>query len=326
MSIDHSPRAELVSTDANPVPEGAVCGLLELPGSVFLRYARWNALRGPSRGTIVLQHGRTETIEKYFETARDFRKRGFGVVTFDWRGQGGSTRMLSDPLKGHIEHFNRYLEDLEAILTKVVMPDCRPPFHLVGHSTGGLIALLAAPALGNRIDRMVLTAPFLELREIPLRQHRMKQVLGLLTYFGFGRSYVPGTSGNIDKATFEGNKVTSDRRRFSHRADIMTNHRHLALSGPTISWLYSAFRASEHISQSGFSDAISIPTLFILAGNDTVVSTPYAENFARKMRTASSLTIAGAKHEIFQEADVYREQALAAIDAFLPQAQTVASG
>ncbi len=301
------------------MPDGAICGFLELPDAIRLRYARWEASSSSSRGTILLQHGRTECIEKYFETVRDFRELGFGVVTFDWRGQGGSTRLLSDPLQGHIERFDHYLDDLEAILTQVLLPDCRPPFHLVGHSTGGLIALLAAPALGNRISRLVVNAPFLELREIPLSQGLMKPLLGLLTYFGFGRSYVPGTSGNIHKTDFEGNKLTSDRRRFARRVDIMTNHRDIALSGPTISWLYSAFTASEHISQLGFADSISIPTLFVLAGNDTVVSTSYAEQYARRMRAASFLTIAGARHEILQEADVYREQALAAMDAFLPK-------
>ncbi len=319
MVNDRTSKAPLLATHNNPPPGGAVSGYLELPDSIRLRYARWEAPSGSSRGTILLQHGRTECIEKYYETVREFRKLGFGVVTFDWRGQGGSSRLLSDPLRGHIESFDHYLDDLEAILAQVVLPDCRPPFHLVGHSTGGLIALLAAPALGNRINRLVVNAPFLELREIPLKQSRMKHVLGLLTYIGFGRSYVPGTSGNIDKTTFEGNKLTSDRRRFERRVDIMTNHREIALSGPTISWLYSAFTASEHISQPGFADSISIPTLFILAGNDTVVSTSYAERYASSMRAASFLTIAGARHEILQEADVYREQALAAIDAFLPR-------
>ena len=325
MSNEYTPEAKLFATSGNAAPEGAVCDLLTLPGSVSIRYARWESTMSPSRGTVILQHGRTEGIEKYFETAEDLRQRGFGVVTFDWRGQGGSSRMLSDPLKGHVEHFNQYLDDLDAILTQVVLPDCKPPYYLIGHSTGGLIALLAAPAISNRIDRMVLSAPFLELREIPVRQRIMKQLLGLLTYIGFGRNYVPGTQGNIEKTAFEDNRLTSDRARYARRTAIIENHRNLALSGPTIAWLYSAFRASAHVNQPGFAAAISIPTLFILAGSDRVVSTPFAESFAKRMRAASFTTIAGSRHEIFQEADVFREQALAAVDAFLPQAEAVQS-
>src|SRR5260221_10899037 len=38
--------------------------------------------------------GRAEQIEKYFETVRDLRDRGFAVAMIDWRGQGHSSRRL----------------------------------------------------------------------------------------------------------------------------------------------------------------------------------------------------------------------------------------
>jgi len=310
--------AKLFEIAGNPVPPGAVCGSIKMPGPVSIRYAYWNSIAARSRGTVLLLHGRTECIEKYFETVEDFLKRGFGVATFDWRGQGGSTRMMSDPLKGHVEHFNQYLDDLEAVIAQVVLPDCKPPYFLLGHSTGGLAALLAAPALANRFSRMVLIAPLLELQGLPIRQKRLKQLLGFLTYIGFGGSYMPGARGNIDKTTFEGNKLTSDRDRFKRRTELAEHHRELAVSGPTIAWLYSAFRASDHVTQPGFSNAISIPTLFVLGGSDRVVSTPFTEQYAERMRAGSFSAVAGARHEILQESDIYREQALAAIDAFLP--------
>ena len=36
------------------------------------------------------------------------------------------------------------------------------------------------------------------------------------------------------------------------------------------------------------------------------------------MGTGRIITIDGARHELLQEADIYREQVLAAIDAFIP--------
>ena len=38
----------------------------------------------------------------------------------------------------------------------------------------------------------------------------------------------------------------------------------------------------------------------------------------RQIKSASLLTIDGARHEIWQEADIYREQLLAAFEAFVP--------
>ncbi|RVC17403.1 alpha/beta hydrolase, partial [Mesorhizobium sp. M7A.F.Ca.AU.001.01.1.1] len=42
------------------------------------------------------------------------------------------------------------------------------------------------------------------------------------------------------------------------------------------------------------------------------------EAYARRLRLGSLLMIDGSRHEILQEADIYREQLLAAFDAFIP--------
>ena len=61
--------------------------MLKTPDGVALRFARWAPPPG-RKGTVCLFPGRAEFIEKYFETVRDLRARGFAVATIDWRGQG----------------------------------------------------------------------------------------------------------------------------------------------------------------------------------------------------------------------------------------------
>ena len=63
---------------------------------------------------------------------------------------------------------------------------------------------------------------------------------------------------------------------------------------------------------------IQVPLLIIAAGADQVVSTKAVEAYARSLRLGSLLMIDGSKHEILQEVDLYREQFLAAFDAFIP--------
>src|SRR5215469_12858990 len=63
-----------------------------------LRVATFPAAANASR-VCVLLNGQTEFIEKYFEVIDDLRVRGFSVATMDWRGQGGSIRALTDPLR-----------------------------------------------------------------------------------------------------------------------------------------------------------------------------------------------------------------------------------
>jgi len=94
----------LVSIPANPVPEDVVSGTIKTPDGAELRFARWAPPAG-RKGTVCVFTGRSEQIEKYFETVRDLRERGFAVAMIDWRGQGHSSRRLRDPRKGYVRDF-----------------------------------------------------------------------------------------------------------------------------------------------------------------------------------------------------------------------------
>src|ERR1700754_3654934 len=106
----------LVSIPANPVPEDVVSGMLKTRDGADLRYAR-SAPPPGRKGTVCLFQGRAEFIEKYFETVRDLRQRGFAVATLDWRGQGMSQRALRNPRKGYVRNFNENQIDLDRFVT-----------------------------------------------------------------------------------------------------------------------------------------------------------------------------------------------------------------
>jgi lysophospholipase len=116
---------------------------------------------------------------------------------------------------------------------------------------------------------------------------------------------------------FDGNVLTSDPERFRRNVTIYEQHPELALGGPSIAWVNAACKAAAMATDSEFLAGVHIPVLFIAAGADRVVSTRTIEDCARRMRSASLLTIDGARHEILQEADIYREQILAAAKAFM---------
>ena len=145
----------LVSIPANPVPDDAVAGTFKTPDGVSLRFARWAPPPG-RKGTVCLFQGRSEFIEKYFETVRDLRARGFAVATLDWRGQGLSDRALRNPRKGYVRNFAQYQIDLETFINEIVLPDCPPPLFALGQSMGATILLRAAHAGHRWFDRTVL--------------------------------------------------------------------------------------------------------------------------------------------------------------------------
>ncbi|WP_110754360.1 alpha/beta fold hydrolase [Phyllobacterium leguminum] len=309
----------LFESDINRVPADTRSGTLETKDGKVLRYAITQGAGGSPRGTVLLLQGRNEYIEKYYETIADLAAGGLTVVSFDWRGQGGSSRMLRDTLRGHVDSFDDYVLDLEKVLNSLVLPHCPPPYYILAHSTGGLIALLGAPVLARHIRRMVLVSPFLGLPRSRLELGGIRLATGTLGLIGLGRYYANGRRRRLGAASpFAGNPLTSDPRRYTRNAETVRRWPQLGLAGPTARWVSAALQAIERINTRAFAMNFNIPTLIVAAGADRVVSTLATERFAARLRNGALLTIDGARHEILQEADFFREQLLAAFDAFVP--------
>jgi lysophospholipase len=307
----------LVSIPANPVPENVTTGTIKTPDGAELRFARWAPPAG-RKGTVCVFTGRAEMIEKYFETVRDLRDRGFAVAMIDWRGQGHSSRRLRDPRKGYVRSFTDYEVDVETFVQQVVLPDCPPPFFALAHSMGGTVLLRLAHAGKRWFDRVVLSAPMIDLpgnrTALPVRL-----LLKTLRFAGQGGSYVPGGSDAMaGLVPFVNNPVTSDPVRYARNAAILDEDPTLGIASPTVAWADAAFNAIATFRKTDYPSEIRQPILMLAASNDTVVSTPAIEEFAYHLRAGSHLVIAGARHELLQEQDRYRSQFWAAFDAFVP--------
>lgn len=310
---------ELFAIDGNPVPDGAIVGTVIAADGVRLRYARWRAATRRSQGTICLFLGRSETIEKYFETITDLRNRGFAVATLDWRGQGGSERRLRDPQKAHVDSFAEYDRDLEAFMQQVVLPDCAPPYFALAHSTGAMIAIRAAHSNRARFARMVLLSPLVEFGPTNPPPPFAEWLAATMTAIGLGELDAPGQAAETMLNTpFPGNKLTGDAERYRRNFQIATRLLQVFVRGPTFSWVYAAFRSMAEIGDPAYAAAIRVPTLVIVGALDRVVSVTAAERFVSRMRAGGQVVIKGAEHELLMERDVIREQVLAAFDAFVP--------
>jgi lysophospholipase len=300
----------------NPCPQDAVSGKVKTADGVQLRYARWRTTNPPFRGTAVLLQGRGEYIEKYYETVSDLRTAGYDVLTFDWRGQGGSDRLLTDPRRGYVDSFGQYVADFDTILREVALPDCRSPLYVLAHSTGSLVALLSAPGLANRVERILLASPLIRFGPTPVPQSWLKTVAGTFSLVGLGAAYLQRRQAPETVSAFPDNLLTSDMRRFTRNAEFGAANPELTIDGPTSAWLYAACQAMDQVDDSDFLGMITIPVLLVCAGNDKIVANRAAEEIGRRLRSGRTLTIAGARHEMLQERDRFREQLLAAFKAF----------
>ena len=307
----------LVSIPANPVPEDVVTGTLKTPDGVSLRFARWAPPPG-RKGTVCLFQGRAEFIEKYFETVRDLRARGFAVATLDWRGQGLSGRALRNSRKGYVRDFSRYDVDLDTFIREVVLPDCPPPFFALAHSMGASILPRAAYQGHRWFDRIVLLAPMIALPGMR-RSALTRTGVKALRLIGLGGAYVPGGDASVMmQRPFIGNLLTSDPVRYARNMAVVEAEPALSVGWPTVAWTDSAFKAMRQLWEPSFPTRIRQPMLVIAAGHDQIVSTPAIDEFAIRLRAGSHLIVPGSRHELLMEQDRFRMQALAAFDAFVP--------
>ncbi|MGX1307026.1 alpha-beta hydrolase superfamily lysophospholipase [Amorphus suaedae] len=318
--VDPQAQPTLVETAENPLPEGGETDWLYLnKGKVWLRFAAWPAAVDEPQGTVIIATGRAEFIEKYAETIEDLQARGFAVAAFDWRGQGGSSRLLRNVAKGHVADFDDYVDDLEAAVAGAAIRGLPRPFYLLAHSMGGAVALLAASRLADQIERMVLTAPLIELADKRASSRWAKNAAGVAAAVGLARSSLrPGRAPAPQDVPFETNVVTSDRRRFARTQAVLRAEPRLGLGAPTVRWYAAANRAIRTLNEPGFGDELKIPVLIVACGMDTVVSVRAIERFAKTLRGGGRVMIPGARHEILMERTGFRTLFWAAFDAFIP--------
>ncbi len=271
---------------------------------------------GKPAGTVVLLQGRAEYIEKYGEVFSELLDRNFAVAALDWRGQGGSQRQVGNPRKGHVEDFDDYLLDLDALMAEIRHRDLPEPFHLLAHSTGGAIALLALARRQMPFTRAILSSPLVGIAG--LRWPSASRVLArMLASLGLSTAFIPGGKRiTIADGPFENNPLTQDPDRFARMALWQKQEPRLATGDPTIGWVDAAFEAMARFEDDRFGLENRTPCLFVLAGADRVVDTRAAAALAQRMRGTSAITILGARHEILMERGRIRQQFWAAFDAF----------
>ena len=284
-----------------------------------LRTGLWDAAPGTaSRGVCVLLGGQTEFLEKYQEVAGELAARGFQVASFDWRGQGGSERLVADPLKAHVVDFADYDGDLAAFLEQVVKPLAAKPPLVLAHSMGGHILMRTLHDKPGLFAAAVATAPMMRALTRGYPPIIARTVCFAENLAGQRNEWVWGMAGRDPlKMSFEDNLVTSDRARFARNQSYLTAQNDIRLAGPTWGWLEAAYRSMAREMSKGYAEAIETPVLIIGAGRDRIVDTAAEREFASHLPHGQYLEFEDAEHEIMMETDAIRARFWKAFDDFV---------
>jgi lysophospholipase len=296
--------APLLETPGNPIPPGGAAEWFAGAGGARMRAALFTP-EGTPRGSVVLSGGRTEVIEKYYETIGELLERGFVVLAHDWRGQGLSERLLPDRLKGHAAGYEDFLTDFECLLAAYAsrLPK---PWIAVGHSMGGCLTLLAlAKARASEFAGAVLSAPMLALTTKPAPRFLVDLLLGRRIRIRRLEDYVGGP-GDPFENNFAKNRLTHDPARYARNCALIIAHPDLALGGVTWGWLDFAFKAIGHLQKPANLKGVSIPVIICQAGEEKVIDNRGQNIVARALPNGRLVPVPGAFHEILQETDERR--------------------
>lgn len=303
----------LISVPGAPVPAGGQAHWFVGAGGARLRAALFPA-KGATRGSIVLSGGRTEPIEKYYETVEDLTGRGYVVLVHDWRGQGLSHRELADRLAGHADGYQAFLTDYHALLA--TYEDRLPkPWFAIGHSMGGCLTLLAlAHGEAARFEGAILSAPMLGLRTGGVPLYIARSLAGLNVRLGRAGRFARAAGAD---ETFENNVLTHDRTRYERAKAQVAAHPDLGLAGPTWGWLDFAFRATAYLAQGENLKSVTTPVVIVSAEQDKLVDNDAQRAVAKNLPKGEFINAPGAYHEILMETDTMRNIFLRALDALL---------
>ncbi len=289
------------------------------PDGAAIRHGFWRSRGSVRRGTLVLLSGRSEFLEKYGETIGLLNARGWDVCSFDWRGQGLSTRMIANRHKGHIEDYEVYLGDLDRFLHEVVLRRAVRPVAALAHSMGAHILLRYLARRGDLFTRVVLTAPMVDIyaRRLPISLVRMMTRAALR--LGGERAYAPGEGGYrpLSRRRFKNNRLTADEERYARPHRLIARNPDLALGGVTFGWLRATFDSIDALASPGVAASISTPMLIVSSGDDHVVPAAAQTALCAALPDCRFVSVPGARHEILMEQDPLRAVFWRAFDGFM---------
>jgi len=137
---------------------------------------RWEPA-GEPRGEIMLVHGFIEHGGRYGPTAEFLTRHGYAVSVTDLRGHG-----KSDGPRCWVRSFDEYVDDLNGCFDRVAGRSAGKPVFVLGHSLGGLIALLWCIRRQPRLSGLILSGPALQVGQQVFPWLRHLAVVGSILF------------------------------------------------------------------------------------------------------------------------------------------------
>jgi lysophospholipase len=298
-------------------PADATLGSYALPDGWALR--TFDRPAEAAKGSILWLGGRGDIFEKYLECLDAWHAAGWQVSSFDWRGQGGSGRILPDPSVGHIDDFAIWIDDLSAFWADWTART-PGPHVIMGHSMGGHLVLRALVEGRVRPAAAVLVAPMLGFAgNIPgWLAGAVARILGtLLPHRSAWKQNERPSPRDASRQAY----LTHDDDRYADEMWWKGHKPELNLGPPSWGWMAAAARSYGVLNRRGAVEALALPVLIVATDGDQLVCPRAIRTAATRLNKGDLLMFdASAAHEVLREVDAVRNAGMARIAGFLADA------
>ncbi|MBR4867543.1 MAG: alpha/beta hydrolase, partial [Clostridia bacterium] len=267
---------------------------------------------------FVIVHGFTEFSEKYREMVWYYYHLGYNVYVYDQRGHGLSHREIDDLSLVHVSSFEKYVEDLHAVLSDPVASNNGKETVLFGHSMGGAVVLLYLMRYPNAVQKAILSSPMIApcTHNIPRflvlnKTKKLIKTVGETAPFPYAGKFDP-------KVAFE-QTADQSRPRFMANMALRLSKKEYQSSTATNGWMYEALAVQRALLNRKSAKKITVPILIMSAEQDRVVKNRLQKRASTRFCNSRMVTIEGATHNIFAAGDWILQQYYGAILDFLQQ-------
>ncbi|MBI5481874.1 MAG: lysophospholipase [Deltaproteobacteria bacterium] len=234
----------------------------------------------PPTAFVAIVHGYADHTGRYLRTIDALVARGFGVMSFDYRGHG-----KADGKRGDVERFERFIDDLEAFWAKVRAEAGSTPTFVLAHSHGALIATHWALKRPEGLKGLIFSSPYYKLAFEPpaVKLFAARLIKGLLP------------------ALHLGNELKADQlsRDEAWQKETLADPLYFHVTTPR--WFFEHTAAQAALASRGTD--LTQP-LFVVAGDsDPIASMPAARAFFETVasRDKTWKEYAGFRHEVLNE-------------------------
>ena len=285
-----------------------------------LRIAIWKHQKTSGYGTVFFLNGHREFIEKYSETFEFFIKKGFNVITLDWRGWGLSERPFpSRPKIQHISSAREYQLDLDNVIRLAKEKDLTSPWYLVAHSLGCLIGLRRLISEPLSFEKFIFLSPLWgnfpyvsrPIQRFVVKFEKALRFLGLIMLTQQSPEKYKPYCLTVD---FKKNTLTSDGTQFKRLQSILEANENLHSGTPTLGYFIAILKEIDALNLTIIPDR---KILVLLAGKEQITDNKAVIKLIEKFNFIDVVAIKESNHEILIEKEKIRKEALSLIYTFL---------